>query len=271
MKLFEAASHASLYAKFRLQYPRKIFDTISQFATRRGIDLKTGLALDVGCGSGQSTFQLAVIAKKCIGVDVSAAQIDCAQEKKASEKRDDIEFMVADAHLLPFEKDHFDLVASATAWHWFDPKAACPEVSRVLKKPGCLAVYGYAPFVLSHQECNKHLQYFFEVTNVVAHPRTKLLFNHYRDVELPFPVLERHDMTVPTNFKVSELTGLLQSTTVYRTYCDQYSESTVLHDLSEGLKKAVSEGLTTIKDQVEDPTLEVMVPMCLLLCINVNE
>ena len=88
IRLFEEESLANLYAKFRPSYPQKVYDAISLFATKRGIDLKTGLALDLACGSGQGTFPLTNIVKKCIGVDVSKAQINCAKEKNVTEGSD---------------------------------------------------------------------------------------------------------------------------------------------------------------------------------------
>ena len=268
LRLYEDPWHAELYAKFRPSYPQKIMDMISHFATKHGIHLEAGLALDIACGSGQGTFPLAHLTKKCIGVDNSRAQINCANEKKASAKRDNIEFVVADAHSLPFEEDHFDLVTCATAWHWLDPKAACSEVSRVLKKPGCLAVYAYPYFDLSHPVCNEHLQKFFRQLDEVSIPRPMVMENHYRDAELPFPVLERHDMTVPMNFKISELTGFLQSLSAYKNFCEKYQANTLIDDLAEALKKAVTEDATLQVDGVEDPTLEASIPMFLLLCIK---
>ena len=268
LRLYEDESHANFYAKFRPVYPQKIMDTISHFAIKHGIDLKAGLALDIACGSGQGTFPLADLIKKCIGVDISRAQINHANERKVSEKRDDVEFMVADAHSLPFEEDRFDLVVCAAAWHWLDPKAACPEVSRVLKKYGCLAVYSYALFTFSHPECNKHLQEVFGTLETFFHPKAKLGLDRYKNVELPFPVSERHDMTVPMNFKVSELVGFIQTFSPYRAFCEKYPANNLLDDFEKALKKAVSEDVTIGQDVVEDPTLEALIPMFLLLCIK---
>ena len=95
-----------------------------------------------------------------------------------------------------------------------------------------------------------------------------MIENLYRDAELPFPVLERHDMTVPMNFKVSELTGFLQSLCSYRDFCEKYPANTLLYDLAEALKKAVSVDVSVQEDKVEDSTLEAIIPMVLLLCIK---
>ena len=176
--------------------------------------------------------------------------------------------MVADAHSLPFKEDCFDLVACTGAWHWLNPKAVCPEVSRIIKKSGCLAVYSYAPVILSHLECDKHLQQVFNMLEASYHPKAKLCRNRYRNVELSFPVSVRHDMTVPMNFKVSELVGFIQTLSAYRAFCEKYLDNNLLNDFEKALKKAVSEDVTIGKDVVEDPTLEALIPMFLLLCIK---
>ena len=265
IRLFEEESLAKLYAKFRPSYPQKVYNAISLFATKRGIDLKTGLALDLACGSGQGTFPLTNIVEKCIGVDISRAQINFAKEKNVTEGNDAVEFMVADAHSLPFENDKFDLVTCSTAWHWFDPKAACPEVSRVLKKPGCLAVYSYAPFSLRHPECDRILQNFFDTLSSVWHPRDKLVVDHYKDVELPYPVLERHDISVRVSMTVNNLVGFLESLGCYKTLCEKNPGIPFLDNLATQLKSILDADSTAqINGAFEE--IEASIPMFLLLC-----
>lgn len=43
------------------------------------------LALDIGCGSGQSTIALAPYFKKVIGCDVSETQINCAKKERSAD------------------------------------------------------------------------------------------------------------------------------------------------------------------------------------------
>ena len=268
VRLYEDASHAKLYAKFRPTYPQNVFDTISSFSKKHGINLKTGVALDLACGSGQGTFPLADVAKKCIGVDISRAQIDSANNRKAAEEKDGVEFMIADAHSLPFEADYFDLVTCSTAWHWLDPKTACPEVSRVMKNPGCLAVYCYAPFVLHNPQCDQLFKDFYEKLATVWHPRTNLVKNYYRDVELPYPVTERHDISVGMTMTVSELVGFLQSLACYRALCEKYPNNSFLEDLAVALRNILSGDATTQNGSVEELSMEASAPICLLLCIK---
>ncbi|MCF0240769.1 MAG: class I SAM-dependent methyltransferase, partial [Streptococcus gallolyticus] len=62
--------------------------------------------LDLGCGTGTLTSQLADLADTTIGLDSSESMIEKAREHYA-----DIQFVVGDALALPFEKQ-FDVVFS---------------------------------------------------------------------------------------------------------------------------------------------------------------
>ena len=146
VRRFEALAHAAAYATFRPTYPRAVFDIVSSFIKKNGSS-GFGVAADVACGSGQSTFSLCSLFQKVIGVDISEAQITHAKAKVADtlpESRS-IEFIVGDAHNLPLESSSADLITCATAWHWLNPEVFYREVKRVLKPKGCLAVYGYGP------------------------------------------------------------------------------------------------------------------------------
>ena len=89
--------------------------------------------LDLGCGTGTLTAQLACLAQTVIGVDSSASMI-----KKAREQYPALTFSVCDALLLPFEAQ-FDVVFSNAVFHWIkDHDALLQNVLKVLKPNGWL-------------------------------------------------------------------------------------------------------------------------------------
>lgn len=89
--------------------------------------------LDLGCGTGILTVQLAELCNKVIGVDSSQSMID-----KAKEQFGNIEFMVCDALALPFENE-FDVVFSNAVFHWIsDHDALLKNIHKVLKPQGLL-------------------------------------------------------------------------------------------------------------------------------------
>ncbi len=89
--------------------------------------------LDLGCGTGTLTAQLAEFAETIIGIDSSESMIE-----KARTQYGNINFMVCDALSLPFEKQ-FDVVFSNAVFHWInDHNALLNEVHKVLKPDGLL-------------------------------------------------------------------------------------------------------------------------------------
>jgi ubiquinone/menaquinone biosynthesis C-methylase UbiE len=92
-------------------------------------------ALDVGCGTGFLSFELAVRGHRVTGVDFAPAMLVEAR-RKATERAASIRFEEADAEQLPFPSGSFDLVISRhVLWTLPHPEAAIDEWRRVLR-PG---------------------------------------------------------------------------------------------------------------------------------------
>ncbi len=95
-------------------------------------------ALDLGCGTGQSTRPLTTIAHEVLGMDASAAML------AAAEPTDRVTYQQASAEQIPAPAAWFDLVTVGLAWHWFTAEASLREVARVLQPGGWLAIYNSA-------------------------------------------------------------------------------------------------------------------------------
>ena len=142
---FESVDISEAYAKFRPVYPQSVANIIVYYMKSKE-SLGFDFAVDVGCGSGQSTFLLCEYFNKVVGLDVSETQIQQAKLKcsrEATSSKLAVEFIVGDAHNLPFESSSVDLITCAMAWHWLDAEKFYNEAKRVLKPGGCLAIYGH--------------------------------------------------------------------------------------------------------------------------------
>ena len=96
-------------------------------------------ALDVGCGTGFLTLELAGRGHRVTGVDFAPAMIDEAR-RKAAERAISVRLEEADAEQLPFGAGSFDLVISRhLLWTLPHPEAAIDEWIRVLR-PGARLV-----------------------------------------------------------------------------------------------------------------------------------
>lgn len=92
---------------------------------------KTIKVLDIGCNSALLTSAVAKALKKSrvTGLDSYKEAIVFARSKYPN-----INFVVADAHKLPFKNNSFDLViCTETLEHVVDPKKALEEMVRILK------------------------------------------------------------------------------------------------------------------------------------------
>lgn len=95
--------------------------------------------LDLGCGPGSITIELATHVAHVDGVDASPQAIAAAA--RAAGSVDNVQFHVADVHALPFDAASFDVVfAHQVLQHLGDPVSALREARRVLKPGGIVAV-----------------------------------------------------------------------------------------------------------------------------------
>lgn len=105
------------------------------------IDVKAGeKALDVACGTGNYTIELAKRGLKITGIDSSEEMLVWAREKARNDGVE-IPFQFADAHMLPFPDCSFDLLVSNGLLCFLkEPKKALIEMQRVLKPGGRLVI-----------------------------------------------------------------------------------------------------------------------------------
>jgi len=99
--------------------------------------------LDVGCGNGQSTRDVArtAVNGSAVGIDLSSQMLEFARKTAASEGLANVEFRHADAQIYPFEDTAFDAVISRMGSMFFgDPVAAFANLNRALLPGGRLTL-----------------------------------------------------------------------------------------------------------------------------------
>jgi len=106
--------------------------------------------LDVACGTGE--FERLLLSEnpsqQVTGVDISSEMLAIAQNKCSAYPQ--ISFYTASASALPFASNSFDVIVSASAFHFFDhPDTALQEMKRVLKPSGKLILLDWCRDYLS--------------------------------------------------------------------------------------------------------------------------
>ncbi|WP_323374094.1 class I SAM-dependent methyltransferase [Plantactinospora alkalitolerans] len=94
--------------------------------------------LEIGCGTGQATRPLA-------GLGCTIVAVELSPELAAVARRNLQEIRNVTVEVSPFEHwtpptTPFDLVFSATAFHWIDPDIRVDKAADVLRPAGTLAV-----------------------------------------------------------------------------------------------------------------------------------
>jgi ubiquinone/menaquinone biosynthesis C-methylase UbiE len=123
---------AGRYDATRQGYPAEIADTVIANAS-----IAAGAAvLEIGCGTGQFTRQLAGRALDLTAIDIGAAMVQAAQRNVEDES---VRFQVCSFEDFQ-DSGPFDLIVSATAFHWIDPGVGLAKAARLLRPGGWLAL-----------------------------------------------------------------------------------------------------------------------------------
>jgi ubiquinone/menaquinone biosynthesis C-methylase UbiE len=132
---FTGKDYTLLYDHYRPEPPADLLEQ----AVRYRDTFMPALLVDLGCGTGLSTFAWQDKVRKIIGFEPSEDMLDIAREK--SNDSNQIHFLQAFAHELPLEDETVDIACCAQSFHWMEPEATLMEVNRVLKPGGVFMVY----------------------------------------------------------------------------------------------------------------------------------
>jgi SAM-dependent methyltransferase len=124
---------AELYDRARPGYPAALFDELVELA---GIGPGSRV-LEIGPGTGQATVPLAERGCRIVAVELGAALADVARRKLA--RFPHVEVVTAAFETWPLPAQPFDLVLSATAFHWIDPAVRVTKAADALRPGGALA------------------------------------------------------------------------------------------------------------------------------------
>jgi SAM-dependent methyltransferase len=145
---------AELYDRARPGYRPEIFDDLAALA---GLGPHSRV-LEIGCGTGQATVPLAERGCSIVAVEIGPQMVAVARRNLARFPR--VEVVHAAFESWPLPSEPFDLVLSATAFHWIDPGVRVSKSADALRPGGTLATIsthhiqgGTESFFVEVQDC----------------------------------------------------------------------------------------------------------------------
>jgi SAM-dependent methyltransferase len=121
---------AEVYEQARPDYPADALDHIVDV-----LELEPGAhVVDVGAGTGKFARQLVARGLRVTGVE------PIAEMREVFERVVDAEIISGTAESIPLDDGTADAVTAAQAFHWFDPDRALPELRRILRPHGGVAL-----------------------------------------------------------------------------------------------------------------------------------
>ena len=185
---------AARYASYRPHYPPELPAALAERCER------TELALDVGCGNGQLSVDLAGHFTRVVATDPSRAQLDQAIQ------RDNTEYRCEQAEQTSLSDGSADLVVAAQAAHWFDWPRYVAEVSRVARPGALAALVSYGPVEVDGS-VGVHVAHYYADVGPYWPPERRHVDNGYRDLAWPWPAVEAPAIAMIEMWTRDELLG----------------------------------------------------------------
>ncbi len=126
---------ANLYDAYRPSYPNELIEDIIQISGIRS----EGRILDIGSGTGKATLLFAQRGYTILCLEPGQNLIYVARKNLVSYPK--VSFVKARFEKWKCDKDEFDLVISAQAFHWVPEKVRFKKTANVLKHQGYLAAF----------------------------------------------------------------------------------------------------------------------------------
>lgn len=166
------------YHAFRPTYPAGLARKLAQLAPQHN------LAVDVGCGNGQFTTELAPYFETVIGVDPAIEML------RHAERRQNVNYVAGAAEGLPLAQGcGASLITAAQAANWFDLASFYAQVRRIAAPGALLALISYGRLRLD-AVVDERFQYFYDVEiGPFWPPEREHVNQNYATLAFPFQEL----------------------------------------------------------------------------------
>ncbi len=209
-------------------YRPKVHHVALQWLERAIPGRRFSRAVDVACGTGDSTVPLKVIADEVIGIDSSDVMLSIARQRGLNVHRADY------TDLASFGR--FDLISTCMAFHWFDAETAIASYKAASSQNSVWLIYNFA--FGGHSTADDFNEWFRQsyLKNYPSPPRGKSS-NVGPDSDPELHLMGRDKGSLPVEFSNEDLFGYLST------------QSNLEHQLRQGV--ALDDLRETIMSQLE--------------------
>ena len=127
------------YDRTRPRYPAKLMDRILKIAQLQ----PTKRILEIGCGPGIATIELAKLGLEVVAVEPNLAACQLARQKCVDYPQ--IEFINSTFEDWELSSNKFDAVVATTSFHWITPEVRTRKSASALKDDGYLILLWNTP------------------------------------------------------------------------------------------------------------------------------
>lgn len=209
------------YAVFRPDYPAELARYLASISPDRK------LAVDVGCGTGQLTRQLAPYFNRVVGVDSSQDQIAQAEGP--------VHYICAAAESVPVPDHAVSLITAAQAAHWFDRPRFFAEARRMARPAAALVLISYGVPDLGEESLQERFLGFYR--NEIGRywpPERRHVDEGYAGIDFPFPELPAPVLSIERQWDLPTLLGYIVTWSAVRRAAEE-GATAVLSDFARDL------------------------------------
>ena len=181
------------------------------------------MAWDCACGSGQASTSLASHFGRVVGTDASSIQVSSAEAAATTH------FVVAASEKAPLVDDSVDLVAVASALHWFATEEFFSEVRRVVRPGGIFAAWSYGMPTIDSKDLESVVHGFIDgALGPYWPPEIQTLLDGYASIDLPFKELESPAFELQVEWPLEQFLGFARTWSAVGRYVEDRGEDPVL-------------------------------------------
>lgn len=157
------SGYENTYDQYRPEAPEQVIHILTGY-----LQQKPNLVVDIGCGTGLSSFVWKDHAHRIIGIEPNDDMRGRAVEKlQEYENTDHMTFIAGYSNQIALETGSVDIITCSQSFHWMEPASTLKEAARLLHPGGAFAVYDCDWPPSLHWPIEKSYHELIELTDVL--------------------------------------------------------------------------------------------------------